>query len=202
MDFGLTLYNIFVSTYLFTSLYTISDEVREYGHRYVCYVIKKSYKYVFLNVVVLPYFISFIFLHYKIYSDEFNLIIWVRDCLINWISVDILFWTIHRILHFPIFYSLIHKKHHEFKRPIGFTSLYATPIDFLVSNFPPIFFALIILRSHYTLFYFWTCISTFNTIYISHSKNDRFHVIHHESFIYNYGINIFMDKLCRTNKVD
>jgi sterol desaturase/sphingolipid hydroxylase (fatty acid hydroxylase superfamily) len=77
-------------------------------------------------------------------------------CLYDWILLNFLFSTslyfIHRSLHLsPFLYKNFHKKHHLFTATIGFTSLFAHPIESLASAFHflfPIFF----LKPHFLTF--------------------------------------------------
>jgi len=42
-----------------------------------------------------------------------------------------------RLLHHATVYKYIHKKHHEWKAPIGVTAVYAHPVEHIVSNLLP-----------------------------------------------------------------
>ncbi|KAJ7316521.1 hypothetical protein JRQ81_002683, partial [Phrynocephalus forsythii] len=42
---------------------------------------------------------------------------------------EILFYYSHRLVHHPLLYKHIHKKHHEWTAPIGVVSLYAHPVE-------------------------------------------------------------------------
>nr|XP_048716764.1 fatty acid hydroxylase domain-containing protein 2 isoform X3 [Caretta caretta] len=47
---------------------------------------------------------------------------------------EILFYYSHRLVHHPLLYKRIHKKHHEWTAPIGVVSLYAHPVEHLVQS--------------------------------------------------------------------
>mgnify|MGYP006433080427 CR=1 FL=1 len=203
MSFELCIYSIFVSTYFLSALYVINGEIKEYGKEYVVFLIKKTYKNVLTNVMILPIFVLYSLRYFpQIYSIQFDIITCLRDSVLNYVSIDLFFWSFHRLLHVPFLYKIFHRKHHEIIKPIGFTALYAHPVDFLLTNFPPILILLIMLKAHYFTFYLWAFFGTFNTVYISHSNTCeiKFHLIHHQTFIYNYGTNLIMDKLLKTKK--
>eukprot|EP00483_Globobulimina_turgida_P010923 UN10944 len=48
-----------------------------------------------------------------------------------------LFYIVHRLVHHPKLYGIIHKQHHEYKGTIGFAAEYAHPIEALFANFYP-----------------------------------------------------------------
>ncbi|XP_074865870.1 fatty acid hydroxylase domain-containing protein 2 isoform X2 [Carettochelys insculpta] len=45
---------------------------------------------------------------------------------------EILFYYSHRLVHHPLLYKRIHKKHHEWTAPVGVVSLYAHPVEHVV----------------------------------------------------------------------
>mmetsp|Transcript_23425 Transcript_23425/g.23170 ORF Transcript_23425/g.23170 Transcript_23425/m.23170 type:complete len:110 (+) Transcript_23425:2-331(+) len=47
---------------------------------------------------------------------------------------DTFFYWSHRLLHTPLFYSIIHKQHHEYTNTIGIASEYSSPIDFILTS--------------------------------------------------------------------
>ena len=204
MELGFILYFIFVSTYIGASLLVLPFEYINYGSDYIVKSFYKSYKTLIVNVLFIPFFISLIFSNLpNTYNENFNIYKFIVDNVVIWLSTDIIFWTTHRFLHIPGLYKLFHKKHHEFITPLGFTTLYANPVDFVFTNVTTIYLPLILLKSHYFTYYFWTFIGIFNSIYISHSSisSNNFHLLHHKKFNYNYGTDIFMDKLLNSYSI-
>ncbi|GFY75945.1 fatty acid hydroxylase domain-containing protein 2 [Trichonephila inaurata madagascariensis] len=79
---------------------------------------------------------------------------------------EIVFYYTHRILHRPTLYKYIHKRHHEWTVPIAISAIYSHPIEHILSNvliFVPSF---LILGSHMSVVWLWTCMAisfTLNT---------------------------------------
>lgn len=122
---------------------------------------------------------------------------------INIILIDILFYITHRIMHYGILYRKFHKKHHEINKPVSISALYLHPVDLIFSNFFPVVLPPYILNQGVIAYSFWLIFSLFNTVYISHQgiKNlSEFHDYHHQKSKYNYGSELFMDKLFGTFK--
>lgn len=122
---------------------------------------------------------------------------------INFVLIDILFYLSHRLMHVGFLYKKFHKKHHEIKKPISISALYLHPVDLIFSNFFPVVLPPFILGQGLIAFSLWIIISIFNTVYISHQgiKNlSEFHDYHHEKSMYNYGAELFMDRLFGTYK--
>ena len=46
---------------------------------------------------------------------------------------------LHRVLHHPLLYKHIHKKHHEWSTPIGLVADYAHPVEHVISNIIPMY---------------------------------------------------------------
>jgi len=117
--------------------------------------------------------------------------------------VDVLFYSVHRILHTKyLFY--FHKRHHELIHPVGIGSFYMSLVEFYGALVFPIFGPLVLLGSNSYHTHLWITFTVFNGICIAHSntKNlSEFHDYHHNKIKgYNYGIDIFMDRLLRTKK--
>lgn len=68
---------------------------------------------------------------------------------------DTLFYFAHRALHHPAIYRHIHKRHHEFKQPIGIASEYAHAVEFVFSNAIPFTAGPQLLHAHCYTFFIW-----------------------------------------------
>ena len=130
--------------------------------------------------------------------------IWdIPKYMLNFILVDIFFYLGHRLFHIGFLYKKYHKKHHEFTKPVSIIALYTHPIDCICTNIFPVLLPIIILREGLIVSHLWIITAVVNTIYMSHNGEkdiSDFHDLHHEQFNYNYGTEVFMDKLLGTYK--
>jgi sterol desaturase/sphingolipid hydroxylase (fatty acid hydroxylase superfamily) len=119
------------------------------------------------------------------------------------IMEEILFFSIHKILHIPFFYKNIHKIHHRWNHPVGISATYAHPLEHLFSNLLPIIISSKIAMLNYNTLRFFHISIIINTIIIAHSgfknKFTEFHDLHHTKFNYNFGAIGLMDKIFKTD---
>jgi len=118
------------------------------------------------------------------------------------LSIWIYVW--HRMVHHPLLYGLLHKKHHKFKAPVAPEAFYFTVTDCFLGNiFPFVFCAIFAARSQWTmlLIHVYAMITTlgahcgYKLPFVSHG----FHDAHHEFFNVNYGSALkFMDQIFGT----
>ncbi|XP_032996242.1 fatty acid hydroxylase domain-containing protein 2 isoform X2 [Lacerta agilis] len=118
---------------------------------------------------------------------------------------EILFYYSHRLFHHPLLYKHIHKKHHEWTAPIGVVSIYAHPIEHVVSNMLPVMTGPILMGSHVTSIMAWNSLSFLATT-ISHCgyhlpflPSPEFHDFHHLKFNQCYGVLGVLDRLHGTD---
>jgi len=81
---------------------------------------------------------------------------------------DSLFYWLHRLLHHPLIYKHVHKKHHEFKVTVGIASEYAHPVEGIVSNVLPFiagpFLVAYCYGLHVLAFWLWLFIRVCETV--------------------------------------
>jgi len=122
---------------------------------------------------------------------------------------EILFYYSHRLLHYGIFYTQIHKIHHQFKAPIGIASEYAHPIEMVISNMLPIIIGPHVCQCHILVSWLWFAIGVIGTIghhsgylfpWLIGGLDPKFHDYHHYSFISNFGLLGLFDYIHGTNR--
>ena len=108
----------------------------------------------------------------------------------------------HKLFHTKYFYKF-HKVHHQIKAPIGISAIYLHPIDLIFGNIIPIFVPFILLKPDFITIHLFNFFTIFNTIYESHGGFENlseFHDIHHKLSRYNFGTDVFMDRLFKTRR--
>lgn len=216
------LYIVFVSVYFLNSalcfyldLRILSFEKTNSVSTYTKYqhskipilkIYEKSFPLVCLNVVCMTPLCIYILYIMQRFSVVLPFPLFVTFILSVCCS-EILFYSAHRLLHHKYVYSLIHKKHHYFKSPVGFSSFYMTPLDYIFGNIIPLGLAPVLFNIPFWLYAIYMSVGLTNTILISHSginwsnkpnPGTQDHDIHHQKTYYNYGFLGFMDVLCKT----
>ncbi|XP_009902895.2 fatty acid hydroxylase domain-containing protein 2 [Dryobates pubescens] len=120
---------------------------------------------------------------------------------------EILFYYSHRLVHHPVLYKHIHKKHHEWTAPIGVVSIYAHPLEHIISNTLPVMTGPMIMGSHIVSISAWFSLALITTS-ISHCgyhlpflPSPEFHDFHHLKFNQCYGVLGVLDYLHGTDTV-
>ena len=75
---------------------------------------------------------------------------------IFFLTNDVLFYWVHRLLHTKILYQRVHKQHHEFRGSVGYAAEYAHFVEGIVANQLPTVAGIFVLSScHPLLFFVW-----------------------------------------------
>lgn len=125
--------------------------------------------------------------------------------VLSLVCVEIGFYYSHRLLHYPAFYSRIHKIHHEFIAPYGIAAVYAHPIEVFVGNTLCVMGPAWLINMHLFNWYLAIVIGWIITInghagYALPPKHSNLHDLHHEFFNCNYGTFGVLDYLHGTVK--
>jgi methylsterol monooxygenase len=118
---------------------------------------------------------------------------------------EVVFYSMHRIMHTRYLYERIHKIHHEWVAPIGMVALYAHPVEHVLCNLLPVALGPLLLGSHLYVWWLWLTLATFAAV-LSHSGLDipvlspEFHDLHHRFSKNNYGVLGILDGLFGTDR--
>lgn len=127
-----------------------------------------------------------------------NYKICLLQLILNYFIHEIQFYCTHRLLHTHYGFKYIHKVHHEYNSPIGFSAQYAHPIEFIIL-FVQTTNGALILNMHPYLTCIWIILVNIVNV-ISHSGykfsfyDNSYHDNHHRLFKYNYGSNQLIEK--------
>jgi len=120
---------------------------------------------------------------------------------------EILFYYSHRLLHHKRIYKYVHKIHHEWTAPTGIVSIYAHPLEHLLSNALPPLVGPLLCGSHVATSWLWYMLVLFSTT-ISHSgyhfpflPSPESHDFHHLKFTQCYGVLGVLDRLHGTDNL-
>ncbi|XP_051258544.1 fatty acid hydroxylase domain-containing protein 2 [Dicentrarchus labrax] len=118
---------------------------------------------------------------------------------------EVMFYYSHRLFHHPSLYKHFHKQHHEWTAPIGVVSIYAHPLEHMLSNMLPVAVGPVLLGSHLTTTTLWYCLALVSTT-ISHCgyhlpflPSPEFHDFHHLKFNQCFGVFGVLDRLHGTD---
>jgi len=115
--------------------------------------------------------------------------------------IEIWFYLTHRALHSPRLFKAVHKRHHRFHAPCAVACMYAHPFEYVVGNTMGVVLGPVLTNAPATEAAFWLCFCLVSTCG-SHCGyaflGARDHDEHHEHFDVNFGVGLFMDRLCGT----
>lgn len=117
------------------------------------------------------------------------------------------FYYSHRMLHHPLVYKYIHKKHHEWTSPIAITAIYCHPVEHIFSNILPIYFGPLMMGSHAATSWLWFSLAILSTLNAHSGYHYPFfpspeaHDFHHLKFNQNYGVLGVLDRLHGTDNL-
>ena len=132
---------------------------------------------------------------------DFNLWVFLGNFIIHLIIIECWFYTSHRLLHYPPLYRTIHKIHHIYKAPTAIACIFAHPVEYCFGNVLGVILGPAISNCHPFECAFWMAFAIVSTCG-SHSGysflGGEEHDLHHQYSDYNFGVSLFMDKLCGT----
>lgn len=133
----------------------------------------------------------------------FPLVVW--ELCVMMLVEEFAFYYTHRLFHHPKLYRHIHKVHHEWTSPIGIVSIYAHPVEHVLSNLIPPMLGPILCGSHIATAWMWYSMALFSTT-IAHCgyhfpflPSPEAHDFHHLKFNQNYGVLGVLDRLHGTD---
>lgn len=139
------------------------------------------------------------------YNENDSNISILLDILIIYFIYDIFFYIFHIIIHQPLFYSFIHKTHHQTYGDIAISAYYMNFIDYMLEFIIPYWLALYIWNPNYIASLNFVIIGNINGL-ITHSgykfygfPNPEPHQDHHLELKKKYGVGGPWDFIFNTN---
>lgn len=91
----------------------------------------------------------------KTFRTAPTLLKFIIDFFVLWLTREIIFYYLHRLLHYGKFYVYFHKKHHTWIAPISISSAYCTATEHVLTNTIPTVIGPSIMHSSYITVVFW-----------------------------------------------
>ncbi|EPS27196.1 hypothetical protein PDE_02139 [Penicillium oxalicum 114-2] len=135
----------------------------------------------------------------------------VKDFVLCMVAREIIYYYSHRLLHHPFFYTRFHRQHHRFRVPVAMATLYAHPVEHIVTNILPIAWPARLFNVHIVTL--WAFVGAVGLkAALAHSGyrlwetpdgwKPEVHDLHHELMTVNYGLIGLMDRVHGTRATE
>lgn len=165
----------------------------------------KLYVKSFYHVIYLQFFYSLpvMYLSLPLYKnrndilyENIHIVVEIPKFIITIFVAELFFYNLHYLSHI-IFYSHVHKIHHQWKNTCAISAAYVHPLEYLFVSLPTFILPPIIVGNHWYFTNIWFIFATFNVV-IDHSGYKWFsssihHYNHHKYTNINYGNKLFYD---------
>lgn len=125
------------------------------------------------------------------------------EFLLTIVSISVLFYIVHYIIHQKPLYNLIHKQHHWWNTSLAFSALDSHPAEHLLGNLLPTMLPAYLLNSNVEFVRLIAHFTTINTLlahqYMPHDQLQNNHQTHHYVVNKQFGITGPLDKWFSTN---
>lgn len=141
------------------------------------------------------------FLPIRAMSDSYVII----KLLLTYLITDIWFFHVHIMMHQRQIYPYLHKLHHSYQFPWALTALYCTGYEAIVLNLVSVSLGPVIFDLPSPYVQIWMFIVALNSVLTHSGINISFlnygsHDVHHNKYLYNYGLSPYLDMLYGTSE--
>lgn len=150
-------------------------------------------------------------LGYRVSPKLPSLLEFVTEFTLCQLAREIIYYYGHRILHHPLFYARFHRQHHRFRTPVALATLYAHPVEHIVTNIIPIAWPARVLDIHIvTMWAFVGAVGLqaalahcgYQLREIPGGWKPEVHDLHHELMTVNYGLIGILDRMHGTRATE
>ena len=157
-------------------------------------------KNIFVYIPIVHFVIFSLFPHQVIFKSGFKELMFL---VFEILFTDVYFYSTHRLCHNNRYlYKNILHVHHEIKDTLGIFAFYCHPMEMIVVNMGNVYLTHIIFNHSYFHNTFMALLGFYKGILGAHRGNNErgHHQIHHLQRKYNFGLDLFMDRLMGTEK--